>query len=59
LEFDLAGEGIDLSKAQRVDARLYAGSAPSPRAPTRVEVPAAPTRLDPPAGDGPAADGGP
>jgi two-component system sensor histidine kinase BarA len=25
LEFDLAGEGIDLSKAQRVDTRLYAG----------------------------------
>ena len=25
LEFDLAHEGIDLSKAQRVDARLYAG----------------------------------
>jgi signal transduction histidine kinase len=29
LEFDLAHEGIDLSKAQRVDARLFAGSAPS------------------------------
>jgi two-component system sensor histidine kinase BarA len=26
LEFDLAHEGIDLSKAQRVDARLYAGA---------------------------------
>ena len=26
LEFDLAHEGIDLSKAQRVDARLYAGT---------------------------------
>jgi signal transduction histidine kinase len=28
LEFDLAHEGIDLSKAQRVDARLYAGAVP-------------------------------
>ena len=28
LEFDLADEGIDLSKAQRVDVRLYAGSPP-------------------------------
>jgi two-component system sensor histidine kinase BarA len=27
LEFDLAHEGIDLSKAQRVDVRLYAGDA--------------------------------
>ena len=26
LEFDLAHEGIDLSKAQRVDVRLYAGT---------------------------------
>jgi signal transduction histidine kinase len=26
LEFDLAHEGIDLSKAQRIDARLYAGA---------------------------------
>ncbi len=26
LEFDLAHEGVDLSKAQRVDARLYAGA---------------------------------
>ena len=30
LEFDLAHEGIDLSKAQRVDARLYAGAAAGP-----------------------------
>jgi signal transduction histidine kinase len=29
LEFDLADERIDLSKAQRVDVRLYAGAAPS------------------------------
>jgi two-component system, NarL family, sensor histidine kinase BarA len=28
LEFDLAHEGIDLSKAQRVDVRLYTGSVP-------------------------------
>jgi signal transduction histidine kinase len=34
LEFDLAHEGIDLSKAQRVDARLYAGAGlPAPTAP--------------------------
>src|SRR6185437_10930302 len=33
LEFDLAHEGIDLSKAQRVDVRLYAD-----RTPTRVET---------------------
>ena len=26
LEFDLTHEGVDLSKAQRVDARLYAGA---------------------------------
>ncbi len=29
LEFDLAHEGIDLSKAQRVDVRLYAQEAPA------------------------------
>ena len=35
LEFDLAHEGIDLSKAQRVDARLYAGAMPpAPSDPT-------------------------
>jgi signal transduction histidine kinase len=28
LEFDLADERVDLSKAQRVDVRLYAGAAP-------------------------------
>ena len=27
LEFDLTHEGVDLSKAQRVDVRLYAGAA--------------------------------
>ena len=26
LEFDLANEGVDLSKAQRIDARLYTGA---------------------------------
>jgi two-component system sensor histidine kinase BarA len=31
LEFDLAHEGIDLSKAQRVDARLYAGASATGR----------------------------
>jgi two-component system sensor histidine kinase BarA len=33
LEFDLAHEGIDLSKAQRVDVRLYAGTPPLPASP--------------------------
>ena len=37
LEFDLAHEGIDLSKAQRVDARLYAGTTPTRPVP-RVEA---------------------
>jgi signal transduction histidine kinase len=31
LEFDLAREHVDLSKAQRVDLRLYTGAASSPR----------------------------
>jgi signal transduction histidine kinase len=30
LEFDLALEGIDLSKAQRIDVRLYTGAPPMP-----------------------------
>ena len=34
LEFDLAHEGIDLTKAQRIDARLYANTTP-----TRLEGP--------------------
>jgi signal transduction histidine kinase len=38
LEFDLAHEGIDLSKAQRVDVRLYAGN--------QVLTPPTPTRID-------------
>jgi signal transduction histidine kinase len=49
LEFDLAHEGIDLTKAQRVDVRLYAGASPlAPTATTRLEVPGD-TRIDPPA----------
>ena len=44
LEFDLAAEGIDLSKAQRVDARLYAGTPLVSSAPTKVEV--SHTKLD-------------
>src|SRR5207248_2063436 len=44
LEFDLAHEGIDLSKAQRIDARLYAGAA-APAA-TRLDT-SSETRLDP------------
>ena len=46
LEFDLADEGIDLSKAQRVDVRLYAGGTPAlpitkvdRTVETRVEMP--------------------
>jgi signal transduction histidine kinase len=46
LEFDLAHEGVDLSKAQRVDVRLYAGH---PALPVAASPPAAATRLD--AGD--------
>jgi signal transduction histidine kinase len=48
LEFDLADERIDLSKAQRVDVRLYAGQASSVpvtkvdrQASTKVELPKA------------------
>jgi two-component system sensor histidine kinase BarA len=35
LEFDLTHEGVDLSKAQRVDVRLYAGGPPLPAAATK------------------------
>jgi signal transduction histidine kinase len=42
LEFDLSHEGVDLSKAQRVDVRLYGGAA----APTRLD--AAETRVEAP-----------
>jgi signal transduction histidine kinase len=38
LEFDLADERIDLSKAQRVDVRLYRGGTPA-SATTKVEKP--------------------
>jgi signal transduction histidine kinase len=41
LEFDLAHEGIDLSKAQRVDVRLYAAGTP----PTQLES-SFPIRVD-------------
>ncbi len=48
LEFDLADERIDLSKAQRVDVRLYAAAAPATavtrvdrKEETQVELPAA------------------
>ena len=37
LEYDLAGEHIDLSKAQKVDVRLYANSPPTSRV-TKVDV---------------------
>jgi two-component system sensor histidine kinase BarA len=39
LEFDLAHEGVDLSKAQRVDVRLYAGAAaPATRLETSTDT---------------------
>jgi two-component system sensor histidine kinase BarA len=48
LEFDLAHEGIDLSKAQRVDVRLYAPVPARLEAPeTQTDVPAAPARPRP------------
>jgi signal transduction histidine kinase len=46
LEFDLADEGVDLTKAQRVDVRLYAATAPPTvtrvdrHEETRVDLPA-------------------
>ncbi len=46
LEFDLADERIDLSKAQRVDVRLYANAAPAP--PAAPAAPAAPAPPPPP-----------
>jgi signal transduction histidine kinase len=63
LEFDLAHEGVDLSKAQRVDVRVYVGNAPLPTTtPTRldtdtkVETPALPETPPAPAiGTDPAA----
>jgi signal transduction histidine kinase len=63
LEFDLAHERVDLSKAQRVDVRLYGTAPPSTvtrvdrKAETQVDLPAVPE--DPLAGvpQPPAADG--
>jgi signal transduction histidine kinase len=58
LEFDLAHEGIDLSKAQRVDVRLYAGGPvlPTSSAPTRLDAPD--TQVDVPAMPRPSEVGG-
>ncbi|HEY7155193.1 MAG TPA: ATP-binding protein [Gemmataceae bacterium] len=58
LEFDLAHEGIDLSKAQRVDVRLYAGGPvlPTSSAPTRLDAPD--TQVDVPAAPRPSEVGG-
>jgi signal transduction histidine kinase len=39
LEFDLALEGIDLTKAHRVEARLYGATAPAAPASSVLEVP--------------------
>jgi signal transduction histidine kinase len=52
LEFDLAHEGVDLAKAQRVDMRLYVGHAavPATVAPPRAE--AEPTGSDAPPASG-------
>lgn len=44
LEFDLADERIDLSKAQRVDVRLYAGVSPGASA-TRLEPQETPVEM--------------
>jgi hypothetical protein len=51
LEFDLADERIDLSKAQRVDVRLYATTTPT-QAITRLDRHEG-TRVDLPATNGP------
>jgi signal transduction histidine kinase len=51
LEFDLAHEGVDLSKAQRVDARLYAQAPPVLAATTRLEH--QDTQVSPPATEEP------
>jgi signal transduction histidine kinase len=52
LEFDLAHEGIDLSKAQRIDVRLYAGAAGLAATPTRLDA-AEGTTVQPPDGASP------
>jgi signal transduction histidine kinase len=46
LEFDLAHEGIDLTKAQRIDVRLYTGAAPLVTTPTRPEEEIAPAAVE-------------
>jgi signal transduction histidine kinase len=51
LELDLANEGIDLSKAQRIDARLYTGAPLDPV----VGAPAEPAAVASEPADGPAA----
>jgi signal transduction histidine kinase len=54
LEFDLANEGVDLSKAQRVDVRLYAQAPAALATTTRLEHQdtqvAPPAREEPPPG---------
>jgi two-component system, NarL family, sensor histidine kinase BarA len=63
LEFDLADERIDLSKAQRVDVRLYAGTTPSTTTKverledTKVEVPGAAETTAKPVGEAAPATG--
>jgi two-component system, NarL family, sensor histidine kinase BarA len=44
LEFDLAHEGVDLSKAQRVDVRTYAEATAAPSVKTQLDMTT--TRLD-------------
>ena len=46
LEFDLAHEGIDLSKAQRVDVRLYAAHQPIPLPPAQTHHPSQDNGVD-------------
>ena len=61
LEFDLADERIDLSKAQRVDVRLYAAAPPRAvtrvdrKEETRVDLPAVPAEPPRPAEEAPKA----
>ncbi|MCC6421720.1 MAG: HAMP domain-containing protein [Gemmataceae bacterium] len=63
LEFDLASERIDLSKAQRVDVRLYAAAPPSHvtrvdrREETQVDLPVVPNQLQPETGPQSPGDG--
>jgi signal transduction histidine kinase len=48
LEFDLAHDGVDLTKAQRIDVRLYTASAPVPRREVdSAHVEAAPADVEP------------